>query len=63
MPSVSDSDLDALLDQLPVLTGQPRRIEDLAGGLTKRNVKITTATGIYVAWCSTNSGNLPGVPR
>ena len=63
MPSVSDSDLDALLDQLPVLTGQPRRIEDLPGGLTNRNVKITTATGTYVARCSTNSGNLLGIDR
>lgn len=63
MPSVSDSDLDALLDQIPVLTGQPRRIEDLPGGLTNRNVKITTATGTYVARCSTNSGNLLGIDR
>ena len=63
MPSVSDSDLDALLDQLPVLTGQPRRIEDLPGGLTNRNVKITTATGTYVARFSTNSGNLLGIDR
>ena len=63
MPSVSDSDLDALLDQLPVLTGQPRRIEDLPGGLTNRNVKITTATGTYVARCSTTSGNLLGIDR
>jgi hypothetical protein len=63
MPSVSDSDLDALLDRLPILTGQPRRIEELPGGLAKRNVKIITATGSYVARCSTNSGNLLGVPR
>ena len=63
MPSVSDSDLDALLDQLPVLTGQPRRIQDLPGGLTNRNVKITTATGTYVARCSTTSGNLLGIDR
>jgi len=63
MPSVSDSDLDALLDQLPILTGQPRRIEELPGGLAKRKVKIITATGSYVARCSTNSGNLLGVPR
>jgi thiamine kinase-like enzyme len=63
MPPVSDEDLDALLDQLPVLAGQQRRIEDLPGGLTNRNVKITTATGTYVARCSTNAENLLGIDR
>ncbi|MEX0580986.1 MAG: hypothetical protein WD228_07740 [Mycobacterium sp.] len=40
MPLVSDEDLDALLDQLPVLACQQRRVEDLPGGLTNRKVKI-----------------------
>jgi thiamine kinase-like enzyme len=63
MPPVSDSDLDALLDQLPILAGRPRQVEDLPGGLTNRNVKITTATGTYVARCSDDSRNLLGIDR
>ena len=63
MLPVSDSDLDALLDQLPVLAGKSRRTEDLPGGLTNRNVKITTADGTYVARCSGGSGNLLGIDR
>ena len=63
MPPVSDPDLDALLDQFPILAAKPRRIEDLPGGLTNRNVKITTATGTYVARCSDDSRNLLGIDR
>ena len=63
MPPVSDSDLDALLAQLPVLAGRPRRLEDLPGGLTNRNVKITTAAGTYVARFSDDSRNLLGIDR
>ncbi len=62
MPFLSDSELDALLEQLPVLAGQPRRLEELSGGLTNRNVKITTPTGAYVARCSVNTGLL-GIDR
>jgi len=63
MPSLSDEELDPLLDQIPILAGKPRRLEDLPGGLTNRNVKITTATGIYVARCSINTKNLLGIDR
>jgi len=63
MPSLSDEELDPLLDQIPVLAGKQRRLEDLPGGLTNRNVKITTATGTYVARCSINSKNLLGIDR
>ncbi len=62
MPFLSDSELDALLEQLPVLAGRPRRLEELSGGLTNRNVKITTPTGAYVARCSVNTGLL-GIDR
>jgi len=63
MLPVSAEDLDALLDQLPILAGKPRRIDDLPGGLTNRNVKITTAIGTYVARCSDDSRNLLGIDR
>ncbi len=42
----------------------PRRVEDLPGGLTNRNVKITTADGgVYVARCSGPSSDLLGIDR
>jgi thiamine kinase-like enzyme len=59
----TDAELNALLDQLPVLAGRPRRLEDLAGGLTNHNVKITTPTGVYVARCCDTSSNLLGIDR
>ncbi len=61
--SLSDAELDELLDQLPALTGQPRHLEDLSGGLTNRNVKVTTPRGIYVARCSGSSAGLLGIDR
>ncbi|AQT81391.1 LPS biosynthesis choline kinase [Mycolicibacterium litorale] len=63
MAFLSDSELDALLEQLPAVAGQPRRLEELSGGLTNRNIKITTPTGSYVARCSVNSKNLLGIDR
>jgi thiamine kinase-like enzyme len=63
MPFLSDPELDALLDQLPVLAGQPRQLEELSGGLTNRNIKITTPTATYVARCSVNSTDLLGIDR
>src|ERR1700712_50240 len=61
--SLDDVRLDALLDQLPALAGRERRIEDLAGGLTNRNVKITTSDAVYVARCSGSSSNLLSIDR
>lgn len=63
MPLPSDSELDAMLEQLPTLAGRPRRLEDLSGGLTNRNVKVTTPGGVYVVRCSVNSRNLLGIDR
>ena len=60
---LDDAELDALLNQLPVLAGRPRRLEDLPGGLTNRNVKITTPDGVYVARCSDTSSTLLGIDR
>jgi thiamine kinase-like enzyme len=61
--SLNDAQLDALLDRLPVLAGKQRRLEDLPGGLTNRNVKITTSDAVYVARCSDTSSNLLGIDR
>lgn len=61
--SLNDAQLDSLLDQFPVLAGSARRLEDLTGGLTNRNVKITTPDAIYVARCFDTSSNLLGIDR
>lgn len=56
-------DWDVLLDQLPALAGRPRRLEELPGGLTNRNVKVTTPNGVYVARCSEPGANLLRIDR
>jgi thiamine kinase-like enzyme len=60
---LNDTELNSLLDQLPALAGRERRVEDLAGGLTNRNVKITTSDAVYVARCSGSSSNLLAIDR
>jgi len=60
---LTDEQLDGLFDQMPLLAGQPRQLEQLSGGLTNRNVKITTADGVYVARCVDTSRNLLGIVR
>src|SRR3954468_9564336 len=59
----NDTELNSLLDQLPALAGRTRRIEDLPGGLTNRNLKITTSDGVYVARCSGSSSDLLAIDR
>ena len=60
--TLTDDALNALLDQFPALAGRPRRLEDLPGGLTNRNVKVSTDNGVYVARC-TDPANLLGIDR
>lgn len=57
------SEIDALLDEFPVLSGRPRRVEELSGGLTNRNVKVVTAEATYVARCTGTGPNLLGIDR
>lgn len=61
--SLTDEQLNAILDELPALAGQERQLEELSGGLTNRNVKVTTAKGSYVARCSGNTAGLLGIDR
>lgn len=63
MTFLTDYQLDALLDQIPAVAGQPRQLQELSGGLTNRNVKITTPTAIYVARCTDTSNVLLGIDR
>ncbi|GAA3517064.1 phosphotransferase family protein [Aeromicrobium panaciterrae] len=57
------TELDALLDQVPALTGSPRRIEELSGGLTNRNLKVTTPDGVYVARLNLSDSELLDIDR
>ena len=62
-PPLTDTQLDELFEEIPILAGQPRRLEELSGGLTNRNVKITTPDRIYVARCCDMGSNFLGIDR
>ena len=59
----TDAQLNDLLEELPALAGRPRLLEELSGGLTNRNVKITTPDGVYVARCTDTASNMLGIDR
>jgi thiamine kinase-like enzyme len=59
----TDAQLDTLLEEIPVLAGRQRQLEELSGGLTNCNVKVTTSDGIYVARCIDTSSNFLAIDR
>jgi thiamine kinase-like enzyme len=56
-------DIEAVLDQVPVLAGSPRTVEELSGGLTNRNLKVTTPSGEYVVRLARSDNSLLGIDR
>ena len=60
--SLSDAQLDDRLAQIPALAG-PREVEVLSGGLTNRNVKVTTPDGVFVARCSDDNAEALDIDR
>ncbi|MCY7401147.1 MAG: phosphotransferase [Nocardioides sp.] len=60
---LQDGKLDELLDQIPALAGRPRTVEELSGGLTNRNLKVTTPNGSFVARCSTLNADALDIDR
>jgi hypothetical protein len=56
--NASASDLDLLLDRLQCLRGRPRRIDELSGGLTNRNLRVRTAERDVVVRISSEGGPL-----
>ena len=42
---MTDPALDAVLDRVDVLAGRPRTVTELGGGLTNRNLRVTTDDG------------------
>lgn len=59
----ADSDVDALLDSIPCTAGRPRQVEDLPGGLTNRNLKVTTPEGVVVVRIPAAGPGLLGIDR
>jgi thiamine kinase-like enzyme len=55
--------VEELFDQIPSLAAQPRTVEELPGGLTNLNLKVTTPDGVYVARCSRSDTSLLGIDR
>lgn len=56
-------DIEALLDQVPVLAGSPRTVEELPGGLTNQNLKVTTPAGEFVVRLARSDNSLLGIDR
>ena len=60
--SLSSHDFDDLLDKVPRLQNRTA-VTELSGGLTNRNLKISTASGDYVARISSNKSSLLAIDR
>ena len=61
--TLTDEQLNELFEQIPALAGRPRQLEELSGGLTNRNVKITTPDAVYVARCTDATTNMLDINR
>ena len=61
--TLTDEQLNEMFDQIPALAGRPRRLDELPGGLTNRNIKITTPDAVYVARCTDASSGMLGIDR
>lgn len=61
--SIADEQLNALFDEIPELTGTPRHVEELSGGLTNRNFKVSTPAGVFVARCSGTNAEALAIDR
>ena len=60
--SLSSHEFDDLLDKVPRLQSRTA-VTELSGGLTNRNLKISTASGDYVARISSNKSSLLAIDR
>jgi thiamine kinase-like enzyme len=63
VPTDVPLDVDALLDAVPCTAGRPRRVEDLPGGLTNRNLKVSTPQGSVVVRIPVAGPGLLGIDR
>ncbi len=58
-----DPSLSVLLDKIPVLTGMPREVTELPGGLTNRNYKVTAGSTCCVVRVSPAGADLLSINR
>jgi thiamine kinase-like enzyme len=61
--TATDSELEALLDRVPVLQGLSRTVAELPGGLTNQNLHVTTPAGDYVVRRFRGDASLLGIDR
>jgi thiamine kinase-like enzyme len=59
----SPATFDKRLDAIPALSGGPRQVEDLPGGLTNHNYKVTTPSGVFVVRHFEGDVSLLGIDR
>jgi thiamine kinase-like enzyme len=52
-----------VLDRIPLLSGVPRSVEELPGGMTNHNYKVTTPGGAYVVRVWASDGSLLAIDR
>jgi thiamine kinase-like enzyme len=62
-PAWPPAELDALFDRTASLATRPRTVEELPGGLTNRNYKVTTPDGAFVARISAAGTDLLAIDR
>ncbi|MFI6295095.1 phosphotransferase [Nonomuraea sp. NPDC050790] len=55
--------MDEVLDRIPLLAGLPRTVEELPGGLTNRNYKVSVPGAQYVVRVPASEGGLLGIDR
>lgn len=60
---MTDGGIETLLDSIPCTAGRPRTVEDLPGGLTNRNLKVTTPDGTVVVRIPAAGPGLLGIDR
>ncbi|HET7388804.1 MAG TPA: choline kinase family protein [Nocardioidaceae bacterium] len=61
--TLPDERLDELLDQVTSVSGRPRSVEELSGGLTNRNLRVTTPDGDFVVRLFRGDAALLGIDR
>jgi thiamine kinase-like enzyme len=62
-PSEAQRDIDAVLDRAACLSGWPRAVQELPGGITNHNYKVTTPGGTFVARISAAGTDLLAIDR
>ncbi|NUS01089.1 MAG: phosphotransferase, partial [Nonomuraea sp.] len=55
--------LAQVFERVPLLSGLPRSVEELPGGLTNRNYKVTTPSGAYVVRVAASDGTLLAIDK